>query len=773
MIIKEVSTDCFAGIHEKTGDDSITLDPGLNVIWGKNETGKSTLVNLISRTLFQMKRDKGFKDGFFPADGSSDTVNGALKLEKDGVTYLLSRTWNKDKTTSNSRLEAEGGRGLNTTDETVQEELGKLLGFGEGVYTELLLSPQKDAADNLKYLIEGTDKDKRTGKQELAAVVTQALDETGGYSMAKFERALQEKIDRLAGKYWDIAAGRPINKKNGERYTFSRNDTNNELLRRAYFAVADAKKARDAKTAYDKARAFAEALEKKRDDFLRHKGKIEALKSYEREEARLKAELPKLETALARWPELEKTAAAATVLEKELEGANVRKKFAQAAELSEAVSKARSALGARPFPAREDIDSAADAEEEIRENTRKLTMELSAKLELEGGHTASVRSVRTGGEIDINAPITEAVVIEVPGVMKMTLAPAMVDADAVQSAIAENEAARDGVFAKFGVSSVKELRALAEEKLRLENELTRLENKYDMVLDGEELSALEAKAAAVGETRAEAEISADIAALCGGRPIHDLIVGTNTELEGFRSGYTSAEALSERISSEKMALQKAQDAVEAAGSIPPEYMSLDEQTLRQSLEQARAGEKRAWDSFREDLEQLSALYMEHSDDLDAAVADCERSLDEKRTELARWLHVREAYEEIRNSEPYKGLAEKFGEYLARISDSADTTDIDGSSLDFGVNGSMGFGLLSEGTKETVYLAFRLAVLDYLFPDGGGIIVLDDPLNDMDPDRVKQSCKLIAECAQRHQVILLTCREEYIARLAGCKVYRMK
>ena len=79
---------------------------------------------------------------------------------------------------------------------------------------------------------------------------------------------------------------------------------------------------------------------------------------------------------------------------------------------------------------------------------------------------------------------------------------------------------------------------------------------------------------------------------------------------------------------------------------------------------------------------------------------------------------------------------------------------------------VGFDLLSEGTKDTVSLAFRLAVVDHLFPEGGGVIVLDDPLTDMDEDRVKPSCELIREFAKRHQVIFLTCREEYQDKLEG-------
>ena len=63
----------------------------------------------------------------------------------------------------------------------------------------------------------------------------------------------------------------------------------------------------------------------------------------------------------------------------------------------------------------------------------------------------------------------------------------------------------------------------------------------------------------------------------------------------------------------------------------------------------------------------------------------------------------------------------------------------------------------------------LAVLDHLFPEGGGVIVFDDPFTDMDSDRTAQSCELIKECAKKHQVIFLTCREEYVEMLSGNKI----
>ena len=59
--------------------------------------------------------------------------------------------------------------------------------------------------------------------------------------------------------------------------------------------------------------------------------------------------------------------------------------------------------------------------------------------------------------------------------------------------------------------------------------------------------------------------------------------------------------------------------------------------------------------------------------------------------------------------------------------------------------------------------------DHLFPEGGGIIVLDDPLVNMDAERTARACSLIRDCAERHQILFLTCREEYADLLEGNRI----
>ena len=126
-------------------------------------------------------------------------------------------------------------------------------------------------------------------------------------------------------------------------------------------------------------------------------------------------------------------------------------------------------------------------------------------------------------------------------------------------------------------------------------------------------------------------------------------------------------------------------------------------------------------------------------------------------------------ETLRNH-PMQDLSDSFAHYLSVISDGKISSEFpEADKLEMTVysdDKQLDYGKLSEGTKETVSLAFRLSVLDHLFPEGGGVIVFDDPFTDMDPDRTAQSCELIKECAKRHQVIFLTCREEYLSILNG-------
>ena len=59
-------------------------------------------------------------------------------------------------------------------------------------------------------------------------------------------------------------------------------------------------------------------------------------------------------------------------------------------------------------------------------------------------------------------------------------------------------------------------------------------------------------------------------------------------------------------------------------------------------------------------------------------------------------------------------------------------------------------------KQVILLAFRLAVLEFYYKEEGGVLVMDDVLLDMDPERREKAVRLLQDFAGRNQVIFTTC-----------------
>ena len=213
MKIVNVSCEQFAGVRDR----SIALTDGINVVYGKNESGKSTLVNLISRILFQdsnvgekTTRDKEFRAAFFPAakKGSSiksGSADGNLTFETKNGRYTLTKVWGDD-----SRCV------LSTPDDVIRDSvtisaiLKEALVYGEGVYSDMLLSSQRNTDVALQTILDASSRTE--AKQELADAMARAFAESDGVSTDAIEQAIQAKIDELIGKHWDIEREAPARK---------------------------------------------------------------------------------------------------------------------------------------------------------------------------------------------------------------------------------------------------------------------------------------------------------------------------------------------------------------------------------------------------------------------------------------------------------------------------------------------------------------------------------------------------------------------------------
>lgn len=97
MKLLELHIDGFGKFHDRT----ISFEDGLNVIYGKNEAGKSTLHTFIRGMLFGIERGRGRaakNDTYSKYEPweNSGSYEGWLRLESHGTTYRLERRFRKD-----------------------------------------------------------------------------------------------------------------------------------------------------------------------------------------------------------------------------------------------------------------------------------------------------------------------------------------------------------------------------------------------------------------------------------------------------------------------------------------------------------------------------------------------------------------------------------------------------------------------------------------------------------------------------------------------------
>ena len=97
MKLLELHIDGFGKFHDRT----ISFEDGINIIYGKNEAGKSTLHTFIRSMLFGIERGRGRaarNDAYskFEPWENSGTYEGWLRLEKNGTIYRIERRFRKD-----------------------------------------------------------------------------------------------------------------------------------------------------------------------------------------------------------------------------------------------------------------------------------------------------------------------------------------------------------------------------------------------------------------------------------------------------------------------------------------------------------------------------------------------------------------------------------------------------------------------------------------------------------------------------------------------------
>ena len=785
MKIREVACDRFAGLRLK---DPLSFQDGINVVYGKNESGKSTLVNLISQLLFQNVNfgrggaKKDFEQQFFPVGTKSvgDSADGRITLETEDDRYELRKVWG-----AGSMCSLDTGDVTKRDPDGINEVLQKILTYGKGVYSEMLLSSQKNTDRALQNLLDASQT--TDAKKEITEVVSRAFAESGSVSVDALEKKIDGIIEELSSN-WDTDRDEPRKKAGAP----GRHLKNVGKVLKAYYELEDAEKVlegiRELTEAADRAAEKCRDLEdearnaeEKYIQFQQDIGKLTRRQDLSKNARRAGEDLTKWRDVLKKWPDLTEKLARARTLAKEAENRDVTDMYREAAEYRKNIDDLTAETAGKLCPEDPEIRQVREAQKEIGRLAGSLcAMNIQAQAQLSGGHMLEVTSVLTGEPVDISSPIREAVTMTIPGVLKMELAPADLDIEEIQEKITEKKNAIRVILDKYGTDSLEALTEL-QGKLKQAEERKKTQQKLlDKLLEDNSFEDLQKAFEAIGEKapRAKEEIRAEIRELCGSSNAADFVSRTDTMIKSYAGEYESAEKLGEMIREKDQELEQInreltelEDILRGYGEISDPQGYLDR--LKNSWNSKRAELDSAKDKKRDAANKLDLCQEGQDKDPSEERDRAEREFREEKELLASWLHIREklqAQKDLIREHPLEDLTRRFTEYLSIISGGRITSeqpDADKLNLNIATNQRpVGYDLLSEGTKDTVSLAFRLAVVDHLFPEGGGVIVLDDPLTDMDEDRVGQACALIRKCAERHQVIFLTCREEYQEKLQG-------
>ncbi|MBN1687350.1 MAG: AAA family ATPase [Spirochaetales bacterium] len=799
MIIKRVELHSFAGVSGLKLDFST----GLNVIFGENEAGKSTLFNAIIHALFTSSklskvRFKKEMERYLPVSGG-DTVKVSVDFAAAGGDYSLTKWWGA---VTQAELKLPDGS-LITDDTRLAERMEQLLPASAAVMQTVLLTYQSGMEKLLDDLKTSGD-----ALFDLREVLRRTLSGESKFNVDRFKARLEREIEDYYRR-WDRNAGGPeqgrgiANPWKQGCGTIVTEWYAAEELRRDLEAItaAEDELARiagdleSARREYDEITVFLASNERAakfaavRADTLREIERLEAL------ESRHGAVYEEWPAALARREEItrivgEKKTAVGTLtgeLDATREYDRKRVRFetveAKIKTVKECLGKAdaarremtsEAALPGESYDALKALESRIkDLERESRGGSLSLTIRAKRKVELkiQSGIEDSKGVViedgkefssRYGGPVSVDHP--DFTVIAGPG-----------DTD-VESLRAEYRKAKNALgdmLASIGVHSVEEAAERHRLYVELQREVEVAEGMLQAALGGHTIDELEAELnspAGKAPARAIEEVQRELTTT--ELAIKELAKeGSSLErkLEDFESQYGTRDALLNLLVDDREKKKRLTGRLENEPGLPDGFD--DWASFVEACSRFRSRRDELADCILEAKTRKAELLAGMPDDsaegtalrLEVAQARFERVL-KQAAALDRVLAKTEELLSTQEIEISAGLKRAFEENLNEITGGRYRTSRFSDDLPDGLLRADGtfltFDQLSSGTKDGFALALKLAMADYFLKDSDGFIMMDDPLVDMDDTRRPRASSALGRYALKVQTILFTCHENH-------------
>jgi len=806
MKLKSIQLKPFAGISDK----KVEFYPGLTVILGPNEAGKSTLLNALKSVLFteveltKTRFDKLMKE-YMPVKGG-DTIRVSLEFQVEGKDYFLEKIWKPGNRKGSSILKSSD-QGEFTIDGEVSRLIDKLLPAHQGTVNNILLTWQS-SLDKTMDILHDEDVNIRP---DLGAILRSSVMETDGVSVEKFRLRLDREHEDYF-QHWDMEKGAPENGR-GINNPFKKGVGR---ILKAYYEKEGIEKDYDEtyklEIEIDEVNKKIQDEESKqnkiKDEINQYKGiksQIQERQQIENDLRTIDHETEEIKKISKEWPikdnwllkevdpivskmeEKKKKLAKEEDESRQNQGnKEFRKWFKNLHKLHKKIEDAENKLSKAKKVTEEDIELLKNKKQEVKDlenkiKASKLTISFFAKNQ-------QVLKLKDVSEKEETLTLGQGEKIEktFPGKLTLEHEDWKMEVQAgegeIDKLICEKEEKTKEVedeFKRLGIDTFEKTQSVNMEYERLRGEVEYAKRSFVEELGEERYEELEEKFKQLGK---EKQV----------RPLEKISVEQvrlELELENLKK-------------KKKEGLEQIKDWEETYGSHDEMISLLGGKQHRQEVLKKKLVNlavlpegfndyksfydyiDRLNENDRNIQEEISSLREQKiitenkkpdqsSEELKIQLGESEQNFQRILLDGKAVAHIKEKAIDLLGKmdiKTYEGFQKKFIKYFIHMSGKSFSKvemeqDLpeklikdDGSELTY--------NLLSFGTKDTFSLALRLTMAEYFLQDKSGFLILDDPLVDMDSGRQALAAEQINEFAKTRQVIFLTCHPQTAEMLKG-------